>query len=108
MSDITAISEGYDYDSLSHDYRAWRAHHAALIAALEPAQWSTPLSGNRWLTDEQVLDIRQRYAAGGVTLQQLTTEYGYKRDTTISRIVTGETYRNVPGPRTFRRAGSQS
>lgn len=44
------------------------------------------------LTDEQVGEIRERYAAGGVSQQALADEYGVDQ-TTISRVVLEQTYR---------------
>jgi hypothetical protein len=43
-------------------------------------------NGNVKLTEEQVLEIRRRHAAGGVTYRALGAEYGIG-DTAISRIV---------------------
>jgi len=49
------------------------------------------------LTDVQVKEIRQRYAAGGVTQEQLGTEYGVSFQA-ISKIVRGERRPSQQGP----------
>jgi len=50
----------------------------------------------RQLTDDQVLDIRQRYATGTVTQAQLALEHGVSQST-IGDLVNGITYRDVRG-----------
>lgn len=47
------------------------------------------------LTDSDVIAIRQRYAAGGVTLTQLGREYGVVHSA-ISAIVTRRRWRHLP------------
>lgn len=54
-------------------------------------------SSHRMLTDEQVEAIRGRAASGGVTFKELAAEYEVHRST-ISSLVTGESYPNVGGP----------
>lgn len=49
-------------------------------------------SPNSRLTDDQVAEIRRRYAAGGVSQQKLADEYGVNQ-TTVSRVVSEKTYR---------------
>jgi hypothetical protein len=49
---------------------------------------------NMKLADAQVIEIRARYAAGGVTQQQLATEYGVY-SSNISVIVNHKTWRHL-------------
>jgi hypothetical protein len=49
------------------------------------------------LTDAQVLQIRQRYARGGVTHEELGLRYGVTRKV-IGSVITGLTYKHVGGP----------
>ena len=48
-------------------------------------------------TDDQVIEIRHRYAAGGITDLELGLMYGVARKT-ISNVVSGVSYRKVGGP----------
>jgi hypothetical protein len=48
------------------------------------------------LTSADVLSIRQRHVAGGVTYHELLKEFGV-HEGTIGRIVRGETWRHLPG-----------
>lgn len=48
------------------------------------------------LDDQTVMTIRQRYAAGGLTMADLAQEYGISL-TTVSFMVRGLTYRHLPG-----------
>lgn len=50
--------------------------------------------GTARLTEEQVVEIRARYSQGGITHQQLATEYGVAR-TTIGYAVRGIFWRHV-------------
>jgi hypothetical protein len=47
---------------------------------------------NAKLTDDQVVEIRRRYASGGVSQQSLADEFGVDQ-TAISKITLGRTYR---------------
>lgn len=49
---------------------------------------------NAKLSNAQVLEIRARYGAGGITQYELATEFAV-RQTTISRYVRGLTYTDV-------------
>jgi len=55
------------------------------------------------LTNRQVLDIRNRYAAGGVYQRDLAAEYKVNR-VTITDITRGKQWRHVGGPITKRRS----
>lgn len=48
------------------------------------------------LTESSVLEIRNRYAAGGITCEQLALEYGVK-DNTIEACLSGATWKHVAG-----------
>ena len=60
----------------------------------------TQRSKLRKFSDEQVFQIRNRYASEE-TLTALATEFGASISA-IRNIVTGKTYKDLPGPRTFR------
>ena len=46
------------------------------------------------LTEEQVIDIRKRYAAGGITIRKLAAEYGVTF-APVQLILAGKTWRHV-------------
>ena len=56
------------------------------------------------LTEEQVIEIRKRYAAGGVSQLDLSLGYGVKQSV-VGLIVKGRTWKHVGGPRTSRGNG---
>jgi hypothetical protein len=53
-------------------------------------------SASARLTSADVVSIRQRHVAGGVTYRDLLKEFGV-HEGTIGRIVRGETWRHLPG-----------
>lgn len=54
------------------------------------------MSRSELLTDQQVTELRQRYAAGNVTLTALAQEYGISKQR-ASQVVRGKTYAHLPG-----------
>lgn len=52
-------------------------------------------NGMSKLTDDQVVEIRMRYAAGGITQLQLAKEYGVS-DGRICDIVNGQSHTHLP------------
>ena len=58
------------------------------------------VSGTTKLTEAQVVDIRERYANGECTQQELADQYGIVFSN-VSMIVRGETWQDVGGPRTL-------
>lgn len=54
------------------------------------------MSKHDLLTDQQVIEIRQRFAAGGMTLTALAGEYGISKQR-ASQVVRGKTYAHLPG-----------
>jgi hypothetical protein len=52
-------------------------------------------SSSAKLTEEQVRQIRQRYAAGGISQQKLAEEYGLKQ-AALGELIRRETWRHVP------------
>lgn len=52
------------------------------------------------LTAEQVVEIRERYAAGRVTMTQLGNEYGVSGPS-IGYLIRGQSWARVGGPRSF-------
>jgi len=61
----------------------------------------------RKLTPELVLEIRERYEAGGENTSELAREYGVSQ-TTISEVVRGLLWRHVGGPIRRDRPGSEA
>lgn len=59
--------------------------------------------GQTKLSNAQVITIRERYAAGGVTLRQLGREFNVD-ESTIRKIVRGERHTDAPGPLVVARA----
>ncbi|MFJ1782457.1 WhiB family transcriptional regulator [Streptomyces anulatus] len=53
--------------------------------------------GARVLSDEQVVELRERYAAGGVTDLQLALQVGVARKT-VTELLSGHSYKDVGGP----------
>jgi hypothetical protein len=53
------------------------------------------VNGRAKLTDAKVIDIRARYAAGGITMQALAIEFGVSLGL-ISHIITRRTWRHIP------------
>ena len=71
--------------------------HRALIAAMEPAQWPEARQGFARFTDEQVLEIRQRYHREDTTFDEIAKDYGVTA-TAITDLVHGDTYKYCEGP----------
>ncbi len=51
-------------------------------------------SGQRLLTDEDVRNIRVRYAGGGITMKKIALEYGVA-PSTVPAIIGGKTWKHV-------------
>jgi hypothetical protein len=68
--------------------------HRRMARSLTVTPVNSRYGYGRKLTDEQVLEIRQRYAGGNVRQHELAGEYGIA-ESTISAIVTWERYRDV-------------
>jgi hypothetical protein len=54
--------------------------------------------------DQQVVEIRERYAAGGTTDLELSMRHGVSRET-ITSLLSGDTYRAAGGPVRSKRSG---
>ncbi|MFD9443473.1 WhiB family transcriptional regulator [Streptomyces sp. NPDC060001] len=55
------------------------------------------MRGRMLFTDEQVVEMRELYAAGGVTDLEIAMRYGAPRNT-VSHALNGKNYRHVGGP----------
>lgn len=55
----------------------------------------------RKLTNEQVIEIRERYASGE-TIRGLQAEFGLGSSSTVGLLVTGKTYKHIGGPITMK------
>lgn len=75
------------------DNLEWVTHQENIIHAFE-ILGRKPSYGNRKLTDADVKMIRQKYATGGITQQELGNEFGVS-NTTISQIVRRQTWKHV-------------
>ncbi|MEU9849309.1 hypothetical protein [Streptomyces sp. NPDC047985] len=67
--------------------RAGREMPAVLVAGQKQVEF----------TNDQVVEIRERYAAGGITDLELSVQYGRSRKS-ISCLLSGTSYRNAGGP----------
>lgn len=93
-------------------HRQWAAQHRALIAGMEPARWETSRSAKvgtdhprALFSVEEVVEIREAYAMGILTLAQLGELFECSARG-IWGIVTGKSYSDVGGPRTRRGNGT--
>lgn len=68
--------------------------HSAALGRMQRDHWVGKRSPNASLSDSQVQEIRQRYAAGGTSLETLHRLYGVSKRA-VGRLVRGETYANV-------------
>ena len=102
-STISSIARGATYKAFAGALtRRYAAHGQAKkkkVVAKKKAKKKRG-SGNRVFTDEQVLDIRTRVAAG-VSAPELSEEFGVA-SVSISSAARGATYPNVGGPLTSR------
>lgn len=71
----------------SGDEHFWRRHPERIIRGEQ--------HGNAKITDDQVLEIRKRYAAGGITQANLAREYGLTHGT-LSVIISGRGWSHLP------------
>lgn len=87
------IPEGLELDHLCRVRACVNPHH------LEPVtrHVNVQRGANAKLTAHDVIEIRQRWAAGGLKQSELAAEFGVTRYT-ISNIVCGWTWRNIPDP----------
>lgn len=53
------------------------------------------LHHNAKLTEQQVLEIREKYAAGGVSYWKLAMEYDINSTDTIGRIINRQTWTHI-------------
>ena len=98
MSAVQALSESWDYNPHAHDRQAWWEHHRALLANLEPARW--PVSRFAiidHMTPDEIREIREAYANGDASVEDLSTMFGVTRSH-IYNIISGVRYPNAPGP----------
>ena len=87
------ISEGMLVTHTCGNRRCVRPEHLVLGTAAG-AHGSGEASPNAKLTEDLTREIRSRYAQGGVSMAALASEFGVGK-TTVSRVVTGETWLGV-------------
>jgi hypothetical protein len=101
--ETASVSEWARRTGLSHSgIRNRLARGAAVEAALSaPATPKTEGSrgsrnGAAKLSEAQVLEMRQRYAAGGMSLAQIAVAYGLSSGSAVSAIVNGKRWAHLP------------
>ena len=87
------IPEGMHVVHTCGNRRCVRPEHLVLGEAAG-AHGSGEASPNAKLTEDLAGEIRSRYAQGGVSMAALASEFGVGK-TTVSRVVTGETWVGV-------------
>ncbi|MFF8422876.1 hypothetical protein [Streptomyces sp. NPDC015680] len=85
------VGRGMNGDRVNRMRKAYQRAGRELPAALVAGQKQPEF------TDAQVVAIRERYAAGGITDLELSMQYGRSRKC-ISALLSGASYRNVGGP----------
>ncbi|MFI6653241.1 hypothetical protein ACIBI8_37330 [Streptomyces sp. NPDC050529] len=87
------VSKGMNGDRVNRMRKAYeragRVMPPALAAKQKPKQPE--------FTDAEVVEIREKYAAGGITDLELSMQYGRTRKS-ISCLLSGTSYRNAGGP----------
>lgn len=84
----------------------WREHQIGRIQSLEPARWPIARSGGPRFTEADIVEIRETYARGELTLAQIGAAYGID-DAQVSKIVRGDRYPHASGPITRRGSGNR-
>jgi len=107
-----AVRKGWSYPQIDEARKLSKGYTASFVSRQrkryerEGREFPVkPLSPSR-LTDEQVLEMRERYARGGVTDLELAMQYGVPRNI-VSHALNGRNYKHVGGPiRSCRNEGS--
>lgn len=98
---LTNSSEGGDgaqgYKHSEEIKQHLRVINTGKIMSVESRQKISLNNGNKKFTDEQALDIRIRYNAGGVLQKDLAKEFGVT-GAAIRSILTGRNFKHVGGP----------
>jgi transposase-like protein len=93
---------GVTQTDLAHLYGVGEAQMRSILRGERRPEAGGPLGGGLQrsvFTPEDVVALRERYAAGDVTLQGLAEEFGVDIST-LSRLVRGHTYQHLGGPLT--------
>lgn len=86
-------ARGNQHHSRLHPERLARGNRHG--SHLHPERWAHGVAhGRAKVTDDNVREMRHRYAAGGITLQQLATEFGLSA-VAVSKIIRRETWTHV-------------
>lgn len=83
-----------DASNLEWCTQAENLQHSENLGRMQRDYWVGKRSPNAALTDDQVRKIRSDYAAGGLSLNELSIRFGISKRT-IGRIIHKETYQDV-------------
>lgn len=94
-----AAEYGVVVDHISHIVRGdqWKDAEGVVLDDDLPTMAYGEWAPNAKLTNQQVIEARELYAWGGMTLKQLCKAYDLGRST-MHRIVTGQSYQRIGGP----------
>ncbi|MFG2676980.1 hypothetical protein [Streptomyces sp. NPDC048445] len=86
------VSRGMNGDRVNRMRKAYQRAGLAAPAVLAPQAQKQPE-----FTNAEVIEIREKYAAGGITDLELSMQYGRTRKS-ISCLLSGTSYRDAGGP----------
>lgn len=98
-----AVSKGMRYPQIDTARKLPKGHTASFVSRQrkqyerDGREFPVQVPSGRALTDEQVLEMRHRYAEGGVTDLQLAMRYGVPRNL-VTNVLSGKNYKHVGGP----------
>lgn len=98
-----AVSKGMGYPQIDAARKLPKGHTASFVSRQrkryerEGREFPVKVPSGRALKDEQVLEMRHRYAQGGVTDLQLAMRYGVPRNL-VTNVLSGKNYKHVGGP----------
>lgn len=96
MSAVEVLEKGYHYDPYQATWKEANAHHQKMIGAMEKS--GTPrYGGNSRFVPAEVEEMRIRFNAEEFTIAELCFIHEVS-ETTIRNILSGASYKNVPGP----------
>ena len=90
IDDLRRIRKGTTENRVNRLRKSYTRAGREMPAVLRPGRVSI-------FTDEQVVEIRERYAAGGITILELSMAYGVAAQT-VGHVLTGRTHRAAGGP----------
>jgi hypothetical protein len=98
-----AVKRGMSYPDIDKARKLTKGHTASFVSRQrkryerEGREFPVRAASPRTLTDKQVVEMRERYARGGITDLALALHYGVPRNI-VSSALNGRNYKNVGGP----------